>query len=80
MLSELRAQRDHIEEAIIVLERLAASGGRRRGRPPKWMARATAQVGATVELTRERKPFSAATRARMAASQQKRRAAARVQK
>jgi len=31
MLSELRSERQHIEEAILVLERLAASGGSPNG-------------------------------------------------
>ena len=35
MLAELRAEREQIDEAILVLERLAR--GKRRGRPPKWM-------------------------------------------
>ena len=34
MLSELRQEREQIEEAILVLERIAASGPRGRGRPP----------------------------------------------
>jgi len=38
MLEELRAERAQVEEAIIVLERLAAGRGRRRGRPPAWMS------------------------------------------
>ncbi len=37
MLSELRAERDQLAEAILVLERLAAGRGKRRGRPPAWM-------------------------------------------
>jgi hypothetical protein len=37
MLEELRAEREQIEESIIVLERLARGQGKRRGRPPKWM-------------------------------------------
>ena len=37
MLAELRQERAHIEEAILVLERLARGHGRRRGRPPAWM-------------------------------------------
>lgn len=38
MLAELRAERAAVEEGILVLERLAASSGRkRRGRPPAWM-------------------------------------------
>jgi hypothetical protein len=38
MLEELRVEREMIEESILVLERLALGQGRRRGRPPKWMA------------------------------------------
>jgi hypothetical protein len=34
MLAELRAEREQVEEAIVVLERLARGQGRRRGRPP----------------------------------------------
>lgn len=38
MLVELRAERQLIDESILVLERLASGGGPRRGRPPKWMS------------------------------------------
>jgi hypothetical protein len=38
MLEELRAEREQVEQAIIVLERIAAGRGKRRGRPPKWMS------------------------------------------
>ncbi len=37
MLAELRSEREHIEEAILTLERLARGRGKRRGRPPAWM-------------------------------------------
>jgi len=37
MLAELRDERDRLSEAILVIERLAAGRGRRRGRPPAWM-------------------------------------------
>ncbi len=37
MLTELRQEREQIEEAIMTLERLARGRGRRRGRPPAWM-------------------------------------------
>ena len=37
-IAELHEERQNIEEAMQVLTRLAAAGGRRRGRPPKWMA------------------------------------------
>jgi hypothetical protein len=38
ILAELREERQQIEEAIASLERLARGRGRRRGRPPAWMA------------------------------------------
>lgn len=38
MLADLRTEREQISEAILVLERLTAGQGKRRGRPPKWMA------------------------------------------
>ena len=38
ILVELRQEREQLEEAIISLERLARGRGRRRGRPPSWMA------------------------------------------
>ena len=38
MLSDLRQERDQLEEAILTLERLARGRGRRRGRPPAWMS------------------------------------------
>ena len=38
MLTDLRAEREAIEEAIVTLERLARGQGRRRGRPPAWLA------------------------------------------
>jgi len=38
MLADLRQERLQIEEAIVMLERLANGRGKRRGRPPAWMA------------------------------------------
>ncbi len=40
VLADLREQRQTIEETIMALERLGASQGRRRGRPPAWMVEA----------------------------------------
>jgi hypothetical protein len=37
MLAELRTEREQVEEAIMVLERLARGQGKRRSRPPAWM-------------------------------------------
>jgi len=38
ILTELRQEREQIEEAIISLERLARGRGKRRGRPPAWLS------------------------------------------
>jgi hypothetical protein len=38
ILADLRQERMQIEEAILSLERLARGRGRRRGRPPAWLA------------------------------------------
>ena len=38
MLADLRQEREQIEEAILSLERLARGRGKRRGRPPTWLA------------------------------------------
>ena len=45
MLAELRQEREQIEEAILSLERLARGRGKRRGRPPAWMATAVKKRG-----------------------------------
>lgn len=82
MLAELRAQHQQLDEAILALQRLATGGGgKRRGRPPKWMA-TMQQADTTISLVSKgkRKPFSATTRKRMAASQRKRWAAAKKEK
>lgn len=71
MLSELRAERDQLEEAIITIQRLAVGQGKRRGRPPAWM-KATKTA---TDVPRKRKAFSAATRKKMAEAQRKRWAA-----
>jgi len=37
MLAEMHQERERINEAIAVLERIAYGRGRSRGRPPAWM-------------------------------------------
>ncbi len=37
MISELQAERNRLDQAIIALERLSAGKIRRRGRPPGWL-------------------------------------------
>jgi hypothetical protein len=46
VLADLREQRQTIEETIMALERLGASQGRRRGRPPAWMVEARKRAAA----------------------------------
>ncbi len=38
ILTELKQEREHLEEAIQSLERLARGRGKKRGRPPAWLA------------------------------------------
>jgi hypothetical protein len=38
ILEELRQEREQIDEAILTLEHLVRGRGRRRGRPPAWLA------------------------------------------
>jgi hypothetical protein len=38
ILADLRQEREQIEEAILSLERLMRGRGKRRGRPPAWLA------------------------------------------
>ena len=59
ILAELRQEKDQLEEAILSLERLAAGRGRRRGRPPAWMAEARlSDSGAPPARKRGRPPGS----------------------
>jgi hypothetical protein len=39
-IAELREEFERIRLALAALERLAAGGKKRRGRPPKWLAKA----------------------------------------
>jgi hypothetical protein len=73
MIAELREQKQALEETMIMLERLARSQGKRRGRPPLFLSNITGPA-------RKRKPFSAETKKKMAAAQRKRWAAIRKKK
>lgn len=37
MLQDLLKERASLDEAIAVMQRLVAGGGKKRGRPPLWM-------------------------------------------
>ena len=41
ILSDLRREREQLDEAIVSLERLAHGRERRRGRPPAWLKEPT---------------------------------------
>jgi hypothetical protein len=75
MIAELRDERAAIQDALIVLERLAQTRGKRRGRPPAWMS-VIREAGANSGEPKSR-VFSADTRKRMAEAQKKRWAAYR---
>ncbi len=77
MLEELRSERQRLEEAILVIERLAAGGARRRGRPPKWMSKVTSVDGTATQP--KKRSVSVAGRKRMAAAQKKRWAAKKAE-
>jgi len=78
MIAELRAERTAIEEALAVLERLARTQGKRRGRPPAWLSIARGSAAsATAHKTRVLSPE---VRKRMAEGQKKRWAAYRKAK
>jgi hypothetical protein len=46
ILSQLRQEHEQVTEIIMSLERLAITGTKRRGRPPKWLSEAKASSGA----------------------------------
>jgi hypothetical protein len=69
IVAQLRQEHESLSEAIAVLERIAGSRQRRRGRPPAWLS---GTDGSTPKRT-----MSAATRKKMAQAQRKRWAAKR---
>ncbi len=78
MISDLHSERSAIIEAIDVLERFAKTRGKRRGRPPVWLALARGLDPSPLE---EKKPVRGAeTRKRMAEAQKRRWAAYRQAK
>ena len=76
MIAELKEQKQALEETMIMLERLARSQGKRRGRPPLFLSKSLGE-GGIAGPARKRRPFSAATRKKMAVAQRKRWAAIR---
>ena len=61
ILAQLRQERDHIDEAILSLERLARTRGPQRGRPPVWMAVAPARHRGRPPGSKNKTPSSEVT-------------------
>jgi hypothetical protein len=80
MISTLRAERDALDAAILVLERLALGQRRRRGRPPAWLQVQREQKSATERPTKRTRKMSDETKKKMAEAQRKRWAAYRKEK
>jgi hypothetical protein len=49
IISELRAERNRIDEAILAIERISRGAAKRRGRRPKWLAQVTDESADTPE-------------------------------
>jgi hypothetical protein len=81
VIAELRAERAAIDEALAALDRIArATAGKRRGRPPAWMAASAGNGGGlTAEAgePRKKRSLSPEVRKKMAEAQKKRWAAYR---
>jgi hypothetical protein len=82
MIKSLKSDKEALDAAILVLERLAYSGQRRRGRPPAWLqvSQLMEEVPAKPAKKRARKPFSEETKRRMAEAQKKRWASRKKEK
>ncbi len=74
MIAELQAERAAIEDALVVLGKLAQTRGKRRGRPPSWMT-AIRHAAGSPATARKTRVLSPETRKRMAEAQKKRWAA-----
>ena len=79
MIAELTAERDALTAAMSVLERIAQSRGKRRGRPPAWLSSVSPMKSPSDE-GRPKRVLSAATKRKMALAQRKRWAAAKKAK
>jgi hypothetical protein len=66
ILAELRDERQQLEEAILSLERLARGRGKRRGRPPAWLAEIGAKRRGRPPGSKSKTPPAAAPAKNMA--------------
>ncbi len=78
VIAELRAERAAIDEALAALDRIArATTGKRRGRPPAWLAATTNAISEATAEPRKKRSLSPEVRKKMAEAQKKRWAAYR---
>jgi hypothetical protein len=71
LLAQLRTEREMLEEAILALERLARGSGKRRGRPPRWLTKLTAEASPEAPEAKKKRFVSADARKRMAEAQRR---------
>jgi hypothetical protein len=76
MILDLRAERDGLTAAMAVLESIAQGRGRRRGRPPAWLA----NLPGAKQNDGPKRTMSEATKKKMALAQRKRWAATKKAK
>jgi hypothetical protein len=59
ILTELRTERNRLDEAILAIERISHGSAKRRGRRPKWLAHAQEKAGEPADRPADRKTPSA---------------------
>jgi hypothetical protein len=73
MIAELRSEREAVDNAIVVLERIAAGqGGKRRGRPPAWLKAHTDPSSEKTSAPGKKRVVSPEVKQRMAEGQRRR--------
>ncbi len=80
MINTLKAERDALDAAILVLERLASTQQRRRGRPPAWLQVRREESSEPERESKRTRKMSEETKKKMAEAQRKRWAAYRKEK
>jgi hypothetical protein len=80
MISTLRSEREALDAAILVLERLASTQQRRRGRPPAWLQVRREEKSEPERGSKRTRKMSEETKKKMAEAQRKRWAAYRKEK
>lgn len=80
MINTLRSEREALDAAILVLERLALGQRRRRGRPPAWLQVRREERAEPERTSKRTRKMSEETKKKMAEAQKKRWAAYRKEK